>query len=69
MTFIFWQKMPYSILLKVTKIEQVMLITFWVIQKNEEGGGAESATPPVPEGLIIENGQRLVDSNPHFPKY
>ena len=51
MTLIFWQKMPNSILLKVTKIEQVMLITFWVIEKNEEGG-AESAPPPVPEGLI-----------------
>ena len=43
--------MPNSILLKVTKIEQVMLITFWVIEKNEEGGGAESAPPPVWKGL------------------
>ena len=41
--------MPNSILLKVTKIEQAMLITFWAIEKNEEGG-AESAPPQYGKG-------------------
>ena len=40
--------MPNSILLKVTKIEQVMLITFGVIEKNE-GGGMDSTNPPPPQ--------------------
>ena len=48
MTLIFWQKMPNSILLKVTKIEQVMLITFGVIEKNE-GGGWIPPTPHPPK--------------------
>ena len=39
-------KMPNSILLKVRKYEQVILITFWVIKENGEGGGI--APHPLP---------------------
>ena len=52
MTLIFWQKMPNSILLKVRKNEQVILITFWAIKKTERWWW-NPPLPPIPVGLKI----------------